>query len=66
MFWHLNNCVSQVADEMTRGAEGMLKNVSRNKNVKIEAYKELPGMGRDNCSGIMYVNRNVQFKTDYS
>lgn len=51
---------------MTRGAEGMLKNVSRNKNVKIEAYKELPGMGRDNCSGIMYVNRNVQFKTDYS
>lgn len=43
---------------MTRGAEGMLRNVSQNKNVGIEAYKELPGMGRDNCSGIMFVVPN--------
>lgn len=46
---------SQMADEMIHGVKDGLRTVSRNKNVEIEAYKELPGMGRDNCSGIMYV-----------
>lgn len=47
----------QVADEMVHGAKDSLKSVSRNRSIEIEAYKELPTMGRDNCSGIMYVQR---------
>lgn len=53
----------QMADEMVHGAKDSLRPVSRNKSIEIEAYKELPTMGRDNCAGIMCVQRHdIKFK----